>query len=75
MRSADGTEFTVNRVHLDYDYFGANRYYQYECDYLLKWVSDHPEVNALFDERGYLTRITATVLERSPTVLRRYKQW
>ncbi|WP_143098752.1 hypothetical protein [Ruminococcus albus] len=52
MKCADGTEFTVKRVHLDYDYFGANRYYQYECDYLLKWVSDHPEVNALFDERG-----------------------
>ena len=52
MKCADGTEFTVKRMHLDYDYFGANRYYQYECDYLVKWVSEHPEVNALFDERG-----------------------
>ncbi len=52
MKCADGTEFTVKCMHLDYDYFGADRYYQYECDYLVKWVGDHPEVNALFDERG-----------------------
>ena len=52
MKCSDGTEFTVKRMHLDYDYFGADRYYQYECDYLVKWVSDHPEVNALFDKRG-----------------------
>ena len=52
MKCSDGTEFTVKRMHLDYDYFGADRYYRYECDYLVKWVSDHPEVNALFDKRG-----------------------
>ena len=52
VRCADGMEFTVTCMQMNYDYFGSDRYFEYKSDYLVKWVNAHPEVNALFAQRG-----------------------
>jgi hypothetical protein len=51
MKCADGTEFTVERMWKRHKMFGP-MYCDYECDYLVNWVNDHPELNAMLDERG-----------------------
>ena len=75
MKCADGMEFTVKRHRMQHGYFGSF-YYEYDCNYLLKWVSDHPELNALFDERGIShkdysngTRVIARNFEEIRTVV------
>ena len=55
MKCADGTEFTVQRMRLLRREFGP-RYYDYNCDYLVNWVHDHPELNTTTDEKGLLHR-------------------
>ena len=51
MKCADGTEFTVERMWKRHKMFEP-MYCDYECDYLVNWVNDHPELNAMLDERG-----------------------
>ena len=51
MKCADGTEFTVKRMRMQHGYFGSF-YYEYDCNYLLNWFLDHPELNKMFDEKG-----------------------
>lgn len=51
MKCADGTEFTVTRHKKRNGYFGSC-YYEYDCDYLWKWVVDHDELNTVLDDKG-----------------------
>lgn len=49
MKSADGTEFTVKRIR-QYNIMGTGGYYWYNCDYLAKWVTNHPELSNILNE-------------------------
>lgn len=51
MKSADGTEFTVKRIR-QYNIMGTGGYYWYNCDYLAKWVTNHPELSNILNERN-----------------------
>ena len=53
MKSADGTEFTVKRIR-QYNIMGTGGYYWYNCDYLAKWVINHPELSNILNERNIL---------------------
>lgn len=52
MKCADGTEFTVRRLKYQYNYFSGDSYYEYDCDYLMNWVHNHPELTTSLDEKG-----------------------
>ena len=75
MKCADGMEFTVKRHCMRHGYFGS-RFYKYDCDYLLEWVHDHPELNSAIDERNLIhedywrgTKISARSFEEVRTAV------